>query len=243
LKVRVDSAPLVLSPIRSNERRVQWPLVVLLLSIGLTAIGAVDAQRAIRSQREVADRALREYANFAAWSYSQHLALALDGIGREVLGAVNHGDNLHTSPHVPDARELAQYLRWDDACGCRRTFVGPSPAAFFAVDLRKRVLSESDNLATGGSGPTAMPTGMYSRSPGPRPASAELRTWLVDSLPTRIRGHPGMNRGFRFVVAQNTVRPHIIAHTIMPLAWGDTMVYVAAYSSAAFQQHSRRYAR
>jgi hypothetical protein len=43
-----------------------------------------------------------------------------------------------------------------------------------------------------------------------------------------------MNRGFRFVVAQNTVRPHIIAHTIMPLAWGDTMVYVAAYSSAAF---------
>jgi hypothetical protein len=52
-----------------------------------------------------------------------------------------------------------------------------------------------------------------------------------------------MNRGFRFVVAQNTVRPHIIAHTIMPLAWGDTMVYVAAYSSAAFQQHSRRYAR
>jgi hypothetical protein len=152
LKVRVDSAPLVLSPIRSNERRVQWPLVVLLLSIGLTAIGAVDAQRAIRSQREVADRALREYANFAAWSYSQHLALALDGIGREVLGAVNPGDNLHTSPHVPGARELAQYLRWDDACGCRRTFVGPSPAAFFAVDLRKRVLSESDNLATGGSG-------------------------------------------------------------------------------------------
>ena len=46
---------------------------MLLASIGLTALAVVDAQRAVRSQQAVTQRALREYATFAAWSYAQHL--------------------------------------------------------------------------------------------------------------------------------------------------------------------------
>ena len=52
---------------------VRWPTLLLLTSIGFTALGLVEASRAIRSQRAVAEHALRDYASFAAWSYEQHL--------------------------------------------------------------------------------------------------------------------------------------------------------------------------
>src|SRR3712207_9061245 len=60
------------------------------------------------------------YASFAAWSYQQHLREALMMAAREVLGPVNHGHELHTSPRIPHARELAHYLDWDSRCFCHR---------------------------------------------------------------------------------------------------------------------------
>src|ERR671929_1016980 len=100
--------------------RFRVPLIVLLASIGLTALAVVDAQRAVRSQQAVTQRALREYATFAAWSYAQHLDDALTTLLRESLGAVNHGDDMHTNPRVPDASDLAHYLPWDAPCMCHR---------------------------------------------------------------------------------------------------------------------------
>ena len=231
--------PFAISPHRSTARRVPWPLVVLLLSIGLMAVAAFDAQRAVRTQRRVADRALREYASFAAWSYAQHLALALDGVGREVLGAVNHGDNMHTSPHVPDAHDIVRYLRWDDACGCRHTSVGPSPDAYFALGLRSRSFTEDVNAAAG-----AGALHIYrSASDSAAQTSAEvvaqeapLRAWVFDSLTPRLRARGGLNRGFRFVIERQTATPRIVAYTLMPLAWGDTMVYGAVYSAKSFER-------
>jgi hypothetical protein len=44
-------------------RRLRWPLIVLLVSIGLTAVAAFEAQRAVRSQRAIAERALKERAS------------------------------------------------------------------------------------------------------------------------------------------------------------------------------------
>src|SRR3982751_974045 len=93
--------------------RFRIPLLVLLASIGLTSIAVVDAQRFARSQQGVTQRALKEYATFAAWSYGQHLNEVLTTMLRESLGAVNHGENLHTSPNVPPARDLAHYLPFD----------------------------------------------------------------------------------------------------------------------------------
>jgi hypothetical protein len=57
---RTAAHPFAISPHRSTAQRVPWPLVVLLLSIGLMAVAAFDAQRAVRTQRRVTDRALRE---------------------------------------------------------------------------------------------------------------------------------------------------------------------------------------
>src|SRR5471032_328218 len=118
-----------------RTRRFRWPLFVLLVSIGLTAIAAIEAQRTVRSQRAVAERALREYASFAAWSYAQHLVDTLSLIEREAVGAVNHGDNMHNNPDVPPARELAHYLPWNDQCMCHRARTGVNPDAFFAIKI------------------------------------------------------------------------------------------------------------
>ena len=82
-------------------RRFRWPLFVLLVSIGLTGLAAIEAQRTVRSQAALSERALREYASFAVWSYAQHLADTLNIIEREAIGAVNHGNNMHNNPEIP----------------------------------------------------------------------------------------------------------------------------------------------
>jgi len=230
--------PLAISSQRSAALRVPWPLVVLLLSIALTAVAAFDAQRAVRTQRRVADRALREYASFAAWSYAQHLALMLDGIGREVLGAVNHGDNMHTAPYVPDAHDIVRYLRWDDACGCRHTIVGPSPDAYFALGLRSRSFTEDVNASAGGP-PDIYRSVSDSRSQtsdGLLAQVAPLQAWVLDSLTPSLRTRHALNRGFRFVIERQTAAPRIVAYTLMPLSSGDTMVYGAVYSAKSFER-------
>jgi len=238
LKSGAAAHPLAISRQRSTAMTVPWPLVVLLLSIGLTAVAAFDAQRAVRTQRRVADRALREYASFAAWSYAQHLALTLDGIGREVLGAVNHGDNMHTAPYVPDAHDIVRYLRWDDACGCRRTIAGPSPDAYFALGLRSRSFTEDVNAAVGGP-PDFYRSVSDSRSEISNRLVAQvapLQAWVLDSLTARLRTRHALNRGFRFVIERQTAAPRIVAYTLMPLSWGDTMVYGAVYSAKSFER-------
>src|SRR5215216_86220 len=95
---------------RPSALRLGWPLLVLLASIGLTALAAFDAQRTVRAQRAVVDRAVKEFSSFAAWSYSEHLMQKLSVAAVEVVGAVNHGGNMHTNPRVPTAADLVHYL-------------------------------------------------------------------------------------------------------------------------------------
>ncbi len=57
----------------SSSFRLRWPLLVLMVSIGLTAFAAFDAQRSLRGQNEVVTRAIQEFSSFAAWSYGEHL--------------------------------------------------------------------------------------------------------------------------------------------------------------------------
>src|SRR5512140_3839625 len=97
---------------------VRWPLLLLMASVGFTTLGVVEANRAIRSQRTAAEHALRDYAGFVAWSYEQHLRELLAAGTQEVLGAVNHGTEMHTNPRVPEARDLAHYLPYNPKCGC-----------------------------------------------------------------------------------------------------------------------------
>ena len=234
--------------------RHRWPLLVLLASIGLTAAAAFDAQRAIRSQRDMARRALTDYSSFAAWSYGQHLEDTLGTIVSEVLSAVNHGDGLHTNPDVPDASDLPNYLRYDDACMCRRPRIGPTPELFFALRIGSPALDLSPAPTRGGwpmrmmmhrgGSMSSMTMGGASdawRTPGRLDLAGEAEAarlpqnrWIVDSLTQHIRHLGRIDHGYSLVVGGGAGRPSIVAYTLMPTAWGDTMVYGVRYSTHAF---------
>src|SRR6476469_3229654 len=107
----------------------RWTALLLLASIALTTVGVVEASRSVRTQRAVAEHALRDYAGFAAWSYQQHLRGVLALATEELLGAVNHGHELHQSPRIPPAAELAHYVRMSRDCDCHVPRFGPSPVA------------------------------------------------------------------------------------------------------------------
>jgi signal transduction histidine kinase len=218
-----------------SSLRFKIPLLVLFASIGLTAFAVFDAQRTVRSQQEVTERALREYATFAAWSYAQHLNEALTALLRESLGAVNHGDGMHTSPRVPDARDLAHYLPWDASCMCHRARSGPNPSTFFALKIG------SDRLDVGvNSHPDPM-HGWEVDRPMPEPLalgfsgdySLAEKKYLVDTLTRRIRGAGQPDHGYTLVVGETAEGPMLATYTLMPTSWGDTMVYGARYSTTS----------
>jgi signal transduction histidine kinase len=215
--------------------RFRIPLIVLLASIGLTALAVVDAQRAVRSQQAITQRALREYAAFAAWSYAQHLNEALTSLLRESLGAVNHGDNMHTGRQVPAARDLAHYLPWDAQCMCHRARFGPSPSTFFALKIGAPELDVGLNTHPDPS------LGWEVDRPLPEPLAAGFagdyspneKHWLVDTLTRRIRLAGQPDHGYTLVVGETGEAPLLAGYTLMPTSWGDTMVYGARYSPKA----------
>ena len=225
---------------RRTRRIVSWnvrfplPLVLLLASLGLTAIAAIDAHRVASSQRETADRAMREFASFAAWSYNERLELRLEAMLREALGAVNHGDNVHEQPPVPSARHLAHYLPFDSRCNCHRTYFGPNPVAAFAFELGDRDLELDVNLVRdqhfawefdrAGLPMPSLPDQPYRRG---NFSPADSR-WIVDSITSFTRSTSSPSRGFTLLLHDATQR--VVAYTLMPTAWGDTMVYGFEYA-------------
>ena len=221
-------------------RRFRWPLIVLLASIGLTAFAAFEAQRAVRSQGVLAERALKEYASFAVWSYAQHLNDTLNLVEREAIGAVNHGTNMHSNPNVPPAADLAHYLPYDERCMCHHSRVGPNPEAFLAVKLGSNNVDVGVNHHPHGEEGWEVdrPMPMEMRMPmlPDRLSSPEEQAWLLDSLVRRIRRLGEVDHGFTLVVANLENAPRVYAYTLMPTSWGDTMVYVARYSKAAISR-------
>jgi len=226
--------------------RYRWPLIVLLVSIGLTAFAAIEAQRTLRSRRRLAEAALKEFATFAAWSYAQHLTDTLFLVEREAIGAVNHGMDMHTSPDVPEAYELAHYMPWSDVCQCRRPRFGPVPEAFFALKLGDSRLDVGVNThSDAGEGwdvdrPMRHDMEMHmSMDMMPERAASSYyspaeRTWLLDTLPRRVRRLGEPDHGYTLVVGNVGHQPNIFLYTLMPTSWGDTMVYGARYSRPAF---------
>jgi signal transduction histidine kinase len=209
-------------------------MLLLAASIGFTALGLVEANRAVRSQRTVAEHALRDYAGFVSWSYEQHLREALTAGTQEVLGAVNHGSEMHSNPRIPAARELAHYLPFNPKCGCHRPRHGPSPAIFFGFKLGTDTLADGVNThpdpMEGWEVDRPLPmVHMDVRRLGYAPAE---RRWINDTLTRQIRGGEEQGR-FPIVIVRRDTTPRVLVYTLMPTAWGDTLVYGAEYTHAA----------
>jgi signal transduction histidine kinase len=216
--------------------RFRWPLALLLASIGVTAIAAVDASRAVRSQRATAERALQGYASFAAWSYQQHLREALTAAAREVLGPVNHGHELHTSLRIPHARELAHYLEWDSRCFCHRAWYGPNPGIFFGFKLGTDTVGVGVNMSEHPERGWVIDLPPISgASPAIAGYSAAERQWVNDTLSKLVRSGFRSDWGFAYIVGEFRDRPRYLAYTLMPTAWGDTIVYGVEYAAKDFE--------
>ena len=220
---------------RPSALRLRWPLLVLMASIALTAVAAFDAQRAIRVQDRVVQKAIREFSSFAAWSFGEHLKQQLGLAAVEVVGAVNHGENMHTNPRIPEARELAHYLPTDTRCDCHRALLGPNPASFFGFKLGSRDVDVAQNVyAEPSEGWRVDPVPGQALPPRIPFSNADLR-WIADTLTIQARLSRTDNYGYGLVVGRSNGRVRPIVYTLMPTSWGDTMVYGAEYTPAAFQ--------
>ena len=219
-----------------SAMRLRWPTILLAVSIGLTALGIIEATRAVRSQSRVAEGVVQDYSRVASWSYRQHLTERMRAALREILGAVNHGDGLHMSPRIPEARELAHYLPMNAACGCHRPINGPSPAIFFGFTLGTDTVGLGVNTHSqpteGWEVDRPMPLDIGDRMVNYSP---EERRWLNDTLTRQIRRGRGNDR-FNFVVGSYAKGQRFLAYTLMPTYRGDTIVYGAEYTQDAVIQ-------
>lgn len=216
---------------------IRWPMLLLLTSIGFTAAGVFEANRALRSQRTVAEHALHDYAGFVAWSYGQHLRETFSAGTQEILGPVNHGDAMHSNPTVPPASALPHYLPFDERCNCHRSRTGPSPTNYFAYVLGSDTLGTALNTHRDPvegwemDGPLSVDLAREGRGSY---TEADKR-WINDTITKHIHAR-GNNGRFPILLAMHDSTPRLLVYTIMPTTWGDTLVYGAEYSQASVRR-------
>ncbi|MEO8562199.1 MAG: HAMP domain-containing sensor histidine kinase [bacterium] len=215
----------------------RWTTLLLIASVGLTTMGVVEASRSVRSQRAVAEHALRDYAGFAAWSYQQHLRATLALATEELLGAVNHGHEVHRNPHIPPASDLPHYVPTERACNCHVPRFGPTPDAFLAFELGSDTLGVALNAhpepRKGWEVDRPVPDAMVAY--GARRYPPAVREWINDTLTRHIHAGGDVGR-FPLVVVPTDSGTRVFAYTIMPTSWHDTLVYAVEYDSTAFDQ-------
>jgi signal transduction histidine kinase len=212
--------------------RAIWPMALLLAGITAMAVVAVQAYGATRSHGVLLGRVLADYAKFASWSYEQHLEEMLRSATREVLGPVNHDPGVHVSPEYPHAVDLATYMQWDDVCGCRIPRFGPIPTALLSFQLGTDTIGAAPNGHGDVEGSRSL--GGYAPIPPVPAAKAGARyAWVNDTVTRRVRAGYRSETGFPLIVRMNDGVPTLIGYTLMPTAWGDTMVYAVEYSGPA----------
>jgi signal transduction histidine kinase len=211
-----------------------WLQLLLVGGLASVAIIIVQSYRAARSSQVVAERALRDYSAFAAWSYREHLVGALRSAMDELLGPVNHGDGLHTSPRVPSAADLGHYLRWNEACWCHEPQHGPMPLRYYAFVLGSDTLGVGVNRnPTGRRGWLVDPPDGKALVVNVSPLPAEDARWVRERLTVVTRKTPRSPWGYHLVVEPFGDVVRLLASRPMATQWGDTLVYAIEYSPAA----------
>ncbi len=185
----------------SHRRTLGWPLALLVASLAITVLAAVQATLTVRRHRATAEQLLRDYAAFAAWSYQRHAGEEIGEAAWFTLNPILHR-HLHDSDRIPESRHLPGYLaRSLEDCRCRPL---GQPGTYWSFALGADTL----NLT------------------GPRPTLREQR-WLVDTVTRHVRDPAGAGAGERMAVIAggDDERPRLVAYGLMPTIRNDTIVY------------------
>src|ERR1044071_9567093 len=78
-----------------GRRLISWPLLLLLASVGVTAVAAFKAQQAVVSHQRTVSRLLADYAQFTSWTAQRQVIAGLDGAVMASLQWIMHGRELH----------------------------------------------------------------------------------------------------------------------------------------------------
>ena len=214
---------------RRSRPATLWLQILLVGGLACAVIVLVQVYRLQVSNWSVVERALRDYSTFAAWSYGQHLTSRVRESVDELLGAVNHGDGLHTSPRIPDARDMGHFIPMDIECNCHRPDHGPMPLHYFGFTLGSDTVSIGMNLAEpslrGWLADSADSRAMH--VPAMRMARDEAE-WLNGLLSNVARG-PATEWGYHLIIERRNDRLRFLAARTMPTQWGDTVVYAFEY--------------
>ena len=146
-----------------------WLQILLVGGLACVVLILTEAFRAARSSQRAAEHALQDYADFAAFAYGQHLTTRMREAVGELLGPVNHGDGLHESRNIPDARQAGHSIAMDLECNCHVPRHGPVPKRFVGFTLGSDTLSVGANLA-----------------------KPDTRGWLTDYVPGATLDVPAM---------------------------------------------------
>jgi signal transduction histidine kinase len=214
---------------RRSRPATLWLQILLVGGLACAVIVLVQVYRLQRSNWSVVERALRDYSTFAAWSYGQHLTSQVRESVDELLGAVNHGDGMHTSPRIPDARDMGHFIPMDIECNCHRPDHGPMPLHYFGFTLGSDTVSIGMNLAEPALRGWLADSG-DSRAmhvPALRVSADEVQ-WLNGLLSNVARG-PATAWGYHLIIERRHNRPRFLAARSMPTQWGDTVVYAFEY--------------
>ena len=212
-------------------RRLSWPLLLLVASVGATAFAAFNAQRAVYSHQRTASRLLRDYASFTAWTSQRQVEEELTGAVMASLQYIMHGREPHTFQRNgprPNAHELWRYYSNNDRFQTR--FCTPKrcpelfpPSAYFGFSLGADTIQIAPRAAT----PEA--------DAWLEVAPASDKRWLVDSLTKHIRTLHDPNEHFEVLVSPRFGTGRMIAYALMPTEAGDTVVYGAEFGAKTSQ--------
>ncbi|HVT40770.1 MAG TPA: hypothetical protein VHE78_17150, partial [Gemmatimonadaceae bacterium] len=211
-----------------------WLQLLLVASMASVVVILGEAYRAARSSEVVAERASADYANFAAWSYREHLLMRIRDAVDELLGPVNHGDGLHINPSIPDAHEIGHYIPWDARCNCHRPRRGPSPLRYLGFRLGADTLGIGPNYAADSvDGWLADPPGMPHYTVRVIAYGRDESRWINQLLSGVARRQPRSSWGYDFVVVRYDSSTRVFASRSMPTVRGDTFVYAVEYPMSA----------
>jgi len=210
-------------------------MLLLLAGIGSMVLVAWQASRATRSHQALVGRVLSDYAKFASWSYEQHIAELMRSSARAVLNPVNHDPGVHLNPGIPHAADLATYMSWDDQCGCHIPDDGPIPEALLSFELGSDTVGAAVNRPPAPDAAWQLHIGDARLPEMPARIAEDRYGWIGDTVARQVRSGYSSETRFPFIISEQHGATRLIAYTVMPTLWGDTIIYAVEYPPGTLQ--------